>query len=153
MRSAGFPPHSPFIPLSSLKSLGSRPTKQLASMGIPACSHQNPISPIALSFYLTPLPHLPTADPSREEAVVQLIFSLVVPLSWCLFEAAVMLPLMYEVRGSEQRRQLGVEGDLSSAAAHSPALLLLPSQTHCGMQGESHCPVTSKKVCHLSCHR
>lgn len=140
MGSAGFPPPSLFIRSSTLESLGSRPTKQLASMGILPCSHQDPIalypSRVSHSSSISSSPSLSTADPSREAAADQSTFSLVVWLSWCLVEASVLPPLMYEVRESEQRRQLGVESDISSAAKQSPGLLLLPGHAHCRMQGK-----------------
>ncbi len=60
----------------SHRSLGSRPTKQLASMGIPACSHADP-SISALSLFLS---RSLAAGPRR--VMAKFIFSTVVPLRW-----------------------------------------------------------------------
>lgn len=67
-----FPPLRPF----SHHSLGSRPTKQLASMGIPALLSCRPLSPFSISLPLS----LFAAGPRREAA--KFIFSMVVPLRW-----------------------------------------------------------------------
>lgn len=106
-----------------IRSLGSRPTKQLATMGIlVSCSS------ICLS----------AADPRSEAA------SWFAP-RWSLWggvEAPVMLPLIYEVRGSKQRRQLrGWGGDLSN----SPAPLLVPRHAVA-------CKVSSTTNTVIKCH-
>lgn len=75
MRSAGT--HViPFLPSVrfSQHSLGSRPTKQLASMGIPALLSWRPLPPFSISLPLS------AAGPRREAA--KFIFSTVVPLRW-----------------------------------------------------------------------